>query len=82
MQCALRSSLCTCWDGCAWYDAEKKKCAVLVLAEATHTISPERINSIKIADAVNLNNIEIQKKALEYLEMANQALKQEMENNG
>lgn len=82
MQCALRSSICSCWDGCAWYDTEKKKCAVLVLAEATHTPSPERIASIQLAETVNLNNLQIQKKVLEYLDMANEALKKEMENNG
>lgn len=78
MQCALRGNICSCWDGCAWYDTEKEKCAILVLAEATHTPNPERMASIQLAET----NIQIQKKALEYLDMANEALKKEIENNG
>jgi hypothetical protein len=49
-----------------------------VLAEATHTPNPERMASIQLAET----NIQIQKKALEYLDVANEVLKKEMENNG
>lgn len=80
--CPMRDHIGSCRHDCGWWDDEKEKCAILVLAESTYKVSPERMASIQLAEKINLNNMQIQKKTLEYLDIANEALKEEMENNG
>ena len=75
--CPMRESK-HCELDCAWFDEEKRECAMLVLAKATHATDPQRYAAIRLQETVNLNNIEVQNKLLKYLDEASEALAAEM----
>lgn len=75
--CPMRE-LKHCELDCAWFDEEKRECAMLVLAKATHATNPQRYAAIRLQETVNLNNIEVQNKLLKYLDKASEALAAEM----